>query len=142
MSGGHRDEESRDHHRQPPERRPETAGIRRAHAWHSTCNATRLVDGTRGRQPNVWTSVWAAGDRPSRLEATAIGVALSAAAVLRVVYAVHYRVDSDEPQHLHVAWGWSQGLMQYRDVFDNHAPLFHILFSPLVRAVGERPELF
>jgi len=28
---------------------------------------------------------------------------------LRLLLIPFYRVDSDEPQHLHVAWGWSQG---------------------------------
>src|SRR5438105_15602562 len=61
--------------------------------------------------------------------------------VLRAVAFFHYRFDSDEPQHLHVAWGWTQGLLQYRDFFDNHTPLFHILFSPLVAWHGERTDI-
>ena len=40
--------------------------------------------------------------------------------VLRLFYIWHYRIDSDEPQHLHVVWGWTQGLLPYRDFFDNH----------------------
>ncbi len=51
-----------------------------------------------------------------------------------------YRIDSDEPQHLHVVWGWTHGLLQYRDVFDNHMPLFQMLCAPLLRVIGERPE--
>ncbi len=50
-------------------------------------------------------------------------------------------MDSDEPQHLHVAWGWAHGLLQYRDVFDNHTPLFHMLCGPLVALVGDRADL-
>ena len=38
---------------------------------------------------------------------------------------------------MHVAWGWSRGLMQYRDVFDNHMPLFHLLSAPLFRIAGD-----
>ena len=64
-----------------------------------------------------------------------------AAALLRALYAFRYRVDSDEPQHLHVAWAWAHGLVQYRDVFDNHMPLFHLLTAPLVRALGERADI-
>lgn len=60
--------------------------------------------------------------------------------LLRIVSAFHYRIDSDETQHLHVVWGWTQGLLQYRDVFDNHMPLFHILNAPLLLAIGERPQ--
>ena len=62
-------------------------------------------------------------------------------ACLRAFYIYHARIDSDEPQHLHVAWGWTQGFLQYRDLFDNHTPLFHLLMAPLVSLVGERPDI-
>lgn len=39
----------------------------------------------------------------------------------------------DEVQHLHVAWNISQGLLPYRDFFEHHPPLFHLLLVPLVR---------
>ena len=45
--------------------------------------------------------------------------------------------DSDEPQHLHVIWGWTHGLVQYRDLFDNHMPLFHLLCAPILGLMGE-----
>src|SRR5581483_4228311 len=32
------------------------------------------------------------------------------------------------------------GLLQYRDVFDNHMPLFHILTAPFLKMIGERPD--
>jgi hypothetical protein len=60
--------------------------------------------------------------------------------VMRGVAFARYRFDSDEPQHLHVAWGWTAGLVQYRDYFDNHAPLFHILTAPILRLGGERDD--
>src|SRR5438874_6884260 len=59
---------------------------------------------------------------------------------LRAIAFFNFRFDSDEPQHLHVTWGWTAGLLQYRDVFDNHAPLFHMLTAPILRMVGERPN--
>lgn len=62
-------------------------------------------------------------------------------AVLRAIAFFHYRFDSDEPQHLHVAWGWTAGLVQYRDLFDNHAPLFHMTTAPILALVGERPDV-
>ena len=62
-------------------------------------------------------------------------------AVLRAIAYFHYRFDSDEPQHLHVAWGWTAGLVPYRDFFDNHAPLFHILTAPMLAALGERADI-
>jgi hypothetical protein len=63
------------------------------------------------------------------------------ALAMRAVAFFHYRFDSDEPQHLHVVWGWTAGLLQYRDLFDNHAPLFHMAFAPLLRLLGERPDI-
>jgi Dolichyl-phosphate-mannose-protein mannosyltransferase len=59
----------------------------------------------------------------------------------RVVLAWQQEINSDEPQHAHVAWGWAHGLVQYRDVFDNHTPLFHLLSAPLVVLVGERADI-
>jgi hypothetical protein len=67
--------------------------------------------------------------------------ALAAGIALRLTYIRIYRFDSDEPQHLHVAWGWAHGWVQYRDFFDNHTPLFHLLSAPLVRWFGDRPDL-
>src|ERR1700736_2166759 len=61
--------------------------------------------------------------------------------VLRVLYACWMSFNSDEGQHLHVVWGWTQGLLQYRDVFDNHTPLFHILCAPVFRLFGETPMI-
>src|SRR4051794_17888837 len=49
--------------------------------------------------------------------------------------------DSDEPQHLHVVWEWTQGVLPYRDFFDNHTPLFHVLFAPVLRLFGERADI-
>lgn len=46
--------------------------------------------------------------------------------------------DSDESQHLHVMWAWTQSLLPYRDVFDNHGPLFGLINAPLLGWLGER----
>lgn len=68
-------------------------------------------------------------------------VAFAVLLLLRVLYAFTLQVDSDEPQHLHVVWAWTQGLLPYRDVFDNHTPLFQLLLSPLLAALGERADI-
>jgi hypothetical protein len=60
---------------------------------------------------------------------------------MRAAAFFRYRFDSDEPQHLHVAWGWTAGLVQYRDLFDNHTPLFHMLSAPLLAVLGERSNI-
>jgi len=64
-----------------------------------------------------------------------IALALRAALILRSRY------NTDEPQHLHVAWEWSRGLIAYRDFYDNHLPLFHMLVAPWIAAVDETPHI-
>ena len=78
----------------------------------------------------------------ARSEVTILGLIFSTMLLLRLVYCFHHEIDSDEPQHLHVAWGWSHGLIQYRDLFDNHAPLFHMLSAPLVALIGPTATIF
>lgn len=79
-----------------------------------------------------------AGRRPRGF---VLGAFLLALAALRVVCAWHLPYDTDEPQHLHVAWAWTQGLLPYRDVFDNHTPLFQFLSAPLLAAIGENADI-
>ncbi|PXV60789.1 hypothetical protein SAMN04487785_113120 [Dyella jiangningensis] len=61
--------------------------------------------------------------------------------VLRLAWLNAYTLNSDEAQHAHVAWAWTQGLLPYRDVFDNHGPLFSWLHSPLLRWLDNRPDV-
>jgi hypothetical protein len=61
--------------------------------------------------------------------------------VLSALNVLRQSVNSDEPQHLHTIWGWVRGFVQYRDLFDNHMPLFHILFAPIFAMIGERPTI-
>ena len=61
--------------------------------------------------------------------------------VLNLLSILRQGFDSDEPQHLHVIWAWTRGLVQYRDVFDNHMPLFHLLFAPIFGLIGERATI-
>lgn len=68
-------------------------------------------------------------------------IAFAVLLLLRVLFAFTLQVDSDEPQHLHVVWAWTQGLLPYRDVFDNHTPLFQLLMSPLLAVLGERADI-
>ena len=60
---------------------------------------------------------------------------------LRTLHCFNYQFDSDEAQHLHIVWGWANGLLQYRDIFDNHAPLFHLVCTPLFKLFPERPDI-
>jgi hypothetical protein len=61
--------------------------------------------------------------------------------VLKLLFAFHYRIDSDEPQHLHVVWCLTRQMIPYRDYFDNHCPLFQILCAPLFAALGTRADI-
>lgn len=67
-----------------------------------------------------------------------VGVALLA---MRLLWLGAYPLDSDEPQHAHVAWSIAQGQVPYRDVFDNHGPLFALLYAPLMHRLGERADI-
>lgn len=80
-------------------------------------------------------------DRLSAPERWTLAIIAATSLALRAICYFRFRFDSDEPQHLHVAWGWATGLVQYRDLFDNHAPLFHILTAPILKALGERDDI-
>ncbi|HEY2122579.1 MAG TPA: hypothetical protein VGH07_03215 [Chthoniobacterales bacterium] len=60
---------------------------------------------------------------------------------LRWFYVTTQPWDSDEPQHLHVVWAWANGFLPYKDVFDNHSPLFQAMSAPLFRLLGERADI-
>src|SRR5213594_2279429 len=78
---------------------------------------------------------------PGRAERVVALLIVTLTFLLRSFYVFRHGFDSDEWQHLHVVWASTQGLTQYRDVFDNHAPLFHIFSIPLVSWIGETPEI-
>ena len=76
-----------------------------------------------------------------RMEGLALGVAAGLSLTLRALALFRYRFNSDEPQHLHLAWAWSEGLLPYRDVFDNHMPVFHLATAPALAFLGERADI-
>jgi hypothetical protein len=80
-----------------------------------------------------------ASERLSPFDRRAVTALLVLQLGLRIGLATQQRFNADEPQHYHVAWGWSRGLLPYRDLFDNHTQLFHLLASPLVVLFGEHP---
>lgn len=82
--------------------------------------------------------------RPARsrfLPAYALVATLVLLVAMRVLWLGAYPLDSDEPQHAHVAWSIAQGLVPYRDVFDNHGPLFALLYAPVMRWLGPRADI-
>lgn len=76
---------------------------------------------------------------PGELFASAILAALLI--VLSILSVLHQRFDSDESAHLHIIWAWTRGQIQYRDVFSNNMPLFHLLFAPILGLLGERATI-
>ena len=64
-----------------------------------------------------------------------------AVVALKLLSIFHLRADSDEPQHAHVVWAWATDRLQYRDVFDNHMPLFQMACAPLFGLIGERADI-
>ena len=84
-----------------------------------------------------------ASSRPPRMRADRIIyiVLWAVVIVLKGVAIFHFRADSDETQHAHVVWGWATGQLQYRDLFDNHMPLFQVVMSPFMRVLGERADI-
>jgi 4-amino-4-deoxy-L-arabinose transferase-like glycosyltransferase len=76
-----------------------------------------------------------------RAEALVIAAIAAIGLAARIVYSRRLPFDTDEPQHLYVVWALLQGWVPYRDFFDNHTPLFHLLAAPAVAALGERPDI-
>ena len=78
---------------------------------------------------------------PGQMEFIAAAGLFGLMVVLKIVSMTRYRFDSDESQHMHVIWAWARGFVQYRDVFDNHMPLFQIIFAPIFGLLGDRPTI-
>src|SRR5207249_26805 len=74
-------------------------------------------------------------------EAVVAAILFALMVVLKLVNITTYRFDSDESQHMHVIWAWARGFVQYRDVFDNHMPLFQIMFAPIFGVIGDRATI-
>lgn len=90
-----------------------------------------------------WDGVCPSGEKShfSTWEKWVLGLLFLSLVAIKVLYALNFRIESDELQHLHVVWGWATGRLQYRDIFDNHGPLFHFLFAPIFKLFGERADI-
>jgi len=74
-------------------------------------------------------------------EFTTAAILFALMIALKLANVTTYRFDSDEPQHMHVIWAWARGFVQYLDVFDNHMPLFQIMFAPIFGVIGDRATI-
>lgn len=74
---------------------------------------------------------WPRLQRGRRLAALAASL-FALHAVILAAWAAIVRVDSDEVSHLHCAWLVSQGLVPYRDFWQDHSPLLWYLLAPVV----------
>jgi len=81
------------------------------------------------------------GERARRFDVAGLFAIVLPLVALRVYCASTLAANSDETQHLHVVWAWTRGVVPYRDVFDNHAPLFDLVFAPLLAVLGERADI-
>ncbi|MDQ6623454.1 MAG: glycosyltransferase family 39 protein [Verrucomicrobiota bacterium] len=68
-------------------------------------------------------------------------ILLAALIAFRLVNIVTWKFDTDESQHAHVIWGWARGFVAYRDLCDNHMPLFHLVFAPIYNFLGDGPHV-
>ncbi|RJP40683.1 MAG: hypothetical protein C4547_02460 [Phycisphaerales bacterium] len=66
-----------------------------------------------------------------------IGV-IALALAARWQFGQNHALDDDELQHLHFAWCIGQGIVPYRDFWDNHTPALHHLLATLLRP-GDSP---
>jgi hypothetical protein len=105
--------------------------------------STKIQTG-EARTPEIHRPVSSNQESSSGLTWVELGfgiVCLLALLCLKWFYVCTQPWDSDEPQHLHVVWAWANGLLPYKDVFDNHAPLFQALSAPLFALLGDRPDI-
>src|ERR1700719_4251939 len=97
------------------------------------------------RLPEIPTPVLSSGQQPTpKLTRVELGLGVGFFLMLlflRWLYVTTQPWDSDEPQHLHVVWAWANGLLPYKDVFDNDAPLFQAMSAPLFSLLGERADI-
>jgi hypothetical protein len=107
----------------------------------SSLSQARPIDSRLANSPDPRIEIGRSDGGISRLEWIAAGAIFAFLIYLRIRYNFVARFNSDEPQHLHVVWAWATGLLHYKDVFDNHMPLFQLLMAPIFRLFGERADI-
>src|SRR5438093_8160553 len=108
-------------------------------SWRPAATTTTLASPRRGRALTRRIADYFGLSYPH--EFTSAASLLIALILLRVMTVMHYKFGADEPQHLHVIWGLARGFVQYRDLADNHMPLFQILCAPIYKLIGDRATI-
>jgi len=67
------------------------------------------------------------------------GPALVVATVILLRVVFETSIESDETEHLNLAYLLDRGLLPFRDLRQNHSPLLWILISPVLAALPESP---
>jgi hypothetical protein len=112
-----------------------SARLVRIMSWRPAATTTTPASSSRGRALTRRVADYFALSYP--YEFTSAASLFIALIFLRVITVTHYKFAIDESQHLHVVWGWARGFVQYRDLADNHMPLFHILCAPIYNLIGD-----
>ena len=115
---------------------PLGARLLRIMSWRPAATTTTLASPSQGPALTRRMADYFGLSYPH--EFTSAASLLIALILLRTITIAYYRVDIDEPQHLHVVWGWARGFVQYRDLADNHMPLFQMLCAPIYKLIGDR----
>jgi hypothetical protein len=105
-------------------------------SWRPAATTTTLASPSQGRALTRRIADYFGLSYP--YEFTSAVSLLIALIFLRVINVTHDKFAIDESQHLHVIWGWARGFVQYRDLADNHMPLFQLLFAPIYKLIGDR----
>jgi hypothetical protein len=73
--------------------------------------------------------------RENGFKQTAAAILLAWTALIALGYfaRLNFGQEDDELQHLHMAWRIGQGQVPYRDFFELHPPLWHMVMAPVVR---------
>jgi hypothetical protein len=113
-----------------------SVGLLRIMSWRPTATTTTPASSSRGRALTRRIADYFGLSHPHEFaSAASLFIALI---FFRVITVTHYNFGRDEAQHLHVVWGWARGFVQYRDLADNHMPLFQILCAPIYKLIGDR----
>ena len=113
-----------------------SVGLLRIMSWRPTATTTTPASSNRGRALTRRIADYFGLSHPHEFaSAASLFIALI---FFRVITVTHYNFGRDEAQHLHVVWGWARGFVQYRDLADNHMPLFQILCAPIYKLIGDR----